>query len=287
MEFKSRFTDEVQGVRYLVGHVTTQPVPTSPVGMYNLGCTFGSRHDVEWMPLATTTTPAADDETARRWLDLACQDSATREWMTTDPQLIGFRTRQTYRNTFLTEPRTDFFALSTVAPFAAQLKTAGYGDVSLLAEAEPTDLGAFLFAAPGMCAQLVELARLHRGLTMLSPSTEASGGSGDQAWWEDLVEGVLGAIEAAFAPEEAAPVPLDRWAIEILDQLSSGGLARRESLIALSPIRQSALADELATTLMKEHQPGESDDLTEYQARLSTTLSAWFGNPYEPAGSGS
>jgi hypothetical protein len=59
MEFKSRFTDEVQGVRYLVGHVTTQPVPTSPVGMYNLGCTFGSRHDVGWMPLATTTTPAA------------------------------------------------------------------------------------------------------------------------------------------------------------------------------------------------------------------------------------
>ena len=307
-EFKRQFEDDVQGTLLLARLTPDAPTPNSPIGMYNLGCALASRHDVEWPPskpaptltddrTVAKTTREADDLTALTWLQFASQDPQTKEWMADDPQLAKFRTRRTYRNNFLTKPRDDFFTLSTVTPFASQLKTSGYGDVSLLATAEPRSLGVDLSAAPGVCAQLVELARLHRGLSAFDASLESQPlarllqaleegpppPSPRRIAWAVAVVASMHQYQARPSTQKAAPVNLEGWAVEILDDLTKSGLARRGTLVALPADRQVAVAKKVAATLMKKHQPGDrkdTGDLDDYEKRLSATIAAWFRQPY-------
>ena len=101
-----------------------------------------------------------------------------------------------------------------------------------------------------------------------------------------LVERWLDSIGDVGDPAPAPPAgdanPLDRWAIEILDQLSSLGLAHRGSLVALPPARQSAVATTIVTKLMAEYRPGQAGDLDVYQTALVTALKRWFRHPYDP-----
>ncbi len=312
-EFKAQFADDVEGVRFLARLTTDKPAPRSPLGMYNLGCAFASRHDVTWPPPKTAKTPddqsatavttdkAADDATALGWLQLACKDARNKGWITDDPQLEGFRQRRAYRGAFLSAPRTDFFTLSTVKPFATRLRSSGYGDVSLLRTADPVALSPSVTADPNVCEQLVELARLRQGLSSIDGSTEANPLAqllqaftdgpppnlpGLLAGWTELAEGLGDFLEEVTTPLDATIVPLERWAIEILDELTSSGLARRDSLVALSADRQGTLAEEIAATLMRKHQPGApkdtGDDLADYEKQLSIAIAAWFRRPYEP-----
>jgi hypothetical protein len=321
--FKSQFSDDVAGLRLLVGLDAGDPKPNSPTGMYNLGCTYASRGDVDW-PLAAAA-PAAqpsdripDDELARGWLDLACQDPRKKEWLTKDPQLEGFRKRVTYRTGYLADPRTDFFTLSTVKPLAKPLRSAGFGDVSLIAQANPVALGSLLPADPTVSAQLVELAQLRLGLGQFTPvrsqpdpavvdpleldpvvaqmvewlntrldavSPPSANDPSALAWVVDLVS-QLGQDASPFPPapptgaaDEEPATPLDAWAIEILDQLTSRGLARRASLVALAPGERTALAKKVVTALMKTHKPTSGPNLAAGEADFVTHLAAWMQRP--------
>lgn len=308
-EFKAQFTDDIKGTLLLARLSPMTPTPSSPIGMYNLGCTFASRHDIPWQPPESatpeereatelTTAITADDLTALMWLQLASQDPHTKEWMPDDPQLTKFRTRPTYRNNFLTTPRDDFFTLSTVTPYASQLKTAGYGDVSLLSSADPMALGVVLSAAPGVRAQLVELAQLHGGLQSIDGARKArafvrlleafEGPPTPEPerlrWWIELGEIVRAYLDESSTPSDEENALLNRWAIEILDELSKSGLARREALVTLPADRQLARAQKIAATLMKRHQPGNRQgtggDLDAYERRLADTITTWFQQPY-------
>lgn len=311
-EFRRRFADDVQGVLWLTKVSGDEPRPSSPTGMYNLGCTFASRHDVEWHPptsapgtrVVIRTTPLTaeqekDDRTATQWLGLARQDPAVENWLGDDPQLSGFRTRRTYRTAFLTAPRTDFFTLATVKPFATRLRGAGYGDVSLLAAARPVSLARVVAGDVGLASQLVELARLRSGLATFTPVDDnrsrlvqavhlALGRESADSLEAGLtavlrVQEILrqGLADPEAAPGREAAAPLDRWAVEVLDQLTSLGLAHGDSLVALPVSRQSAVATKVVAALMETYQPEKTDDLDAYQSRLEQALAAWFRQPHE------
>lgn len=328
--FKNQFTDDASGLRFLVGLDKEGPSPNSPTGMYNLGCTYASFDDVSWPLWAVPTElgatakespeptpppapaaapdpgdPGKHDEKARPWLDLACQDPEIKKWLAKDPQLLPFRQRATYRTTYLTDPRTDFFTLSTVKPLAKQLRSVGYGDVSLIAEASPVTLGSLLSADPTVSSQLVELARLRAGLARFTPREAepdpllaqllgwvtdrleaASAPTANDLWSQSALD-LLSQFSHGVPPPAAlppgpgpAPNPLDGWAIEILDQLTSQGLARRASLVALALGERTVLTKRVVTAMMKTHKPTVTTDLATYEVSLVGDLGAWMQSPY-------
>jgi len=142
--------------------------PTSPDGAYNLACLYASRHDLEGLA-PPGSKQGADDETAVRLLEVAVLDDDLATWMTSDPQLAKFRTRTPFRRRFLPEPRTDFFGLPPVAPFATALKTSDYASVERLAALPETGapLGPVMPLAPHARASVVGLAKLAQSLRPL------------------------------------------------------------------------------------------------------------------------
>jgi hypothetical protein len=344
--FKIQFKDRVSGLRLLVRLDEEHPSPNSPTGMYNLGCTYASFDDVSWPPVPAeaeaqeeagataqrapepTTPPAAaadvaaptaadardpedpgkHDKMARSWLDLACEDPENKKWLANDPQLLRFRQRATYRTTYLADPRKDFFTLSTVEPMAKQLRSVGYGDVSLIAEASPVTLGSLLLVDPTVSSQLVELARLQMGLRRFTPRIEpepdpsvtqalewltaqleaASAPTADSAWPLALGLDLLSQLSKNVPPPPAAPQPepatpphpLRGWEIEILDQLTSQGLARRTSLVAVASSERTVIAEKVVAALMKTHKPTATTDLPAFEVGLAGHLARWMQSPY-------
>lgn len=242
--FRSQFRDDIQGVKYLVGLSDVRPSVVTPIGMYNLGATYASRNDVTW----PSAVPArgSDDAEAVKLFARACKDPLNRQWIEDDPQLVGFRERTAYQNEFLADPRTDFFELSPVKPYAARLKGAGFGEVGLLARTLPHFLEGVTSADRSLCQSMIDLARLRMSLNR---------------------------------KDDTGSRPLDGWAIEILDQLTTRGLATASALQALQQEERETLADKVATKVLERCKPGKDKKAADVKPVLTEEIRNWSTNP--------
>jgi hypothetical protein len=238
-ELKARATEDASGMRYLVCKDTVEPTPQSVTGMYNLACTFGSRNDVTW-PGAAHENFDQDDPKAVRLLKLAAADAENATWLKKDPQLAEFRKRAAYRRTLLEERRGDFFDIAPVKAFATPLRNAGYGTAALIASEAPDQLAPRIYASVPMSAQIVQVAVLRESLAAFRPTKE-----------------------------------LDTWAVEILDELVSRGLANRRALRALSESDRATILHDVVTAVTQRCQLDDDADPARYDAELERWLVWW------------
>lgn len=248
-ELKKQFLDDILSPLYLVRLTDKPSEPSSPIGMYNHGCTYASRHDVLWHPPNTSLIKGdqkADDTEAVVLFKRACSDPRNKAWIVDDPQLAKFRERAPYRTAFLAEPRTDFFNLAAIKPHADRLRASGYLHVSLLAGSTAANLGPVTYASDAVCRQIIELAQLRLGLGRF----------------------------------QTPAIPLDGWAVEVLDQLATFGVARSQALIDLSLAERKALATRTVKALMQTCKPkGAGKDLEVFKDKLVAHVSNWMADP--------
>ncbi|EWT03693.1 hypothetical protein N865_09395 [Intrasporangium oryzae NRRL B-24470] len=264
--FCAQFSADVEGARYLTGLSDVSPEPGGPYGMYNLACGFASRNDIPW-PGAQRRSFADDDAKAVSLLRSAGTLSTLKTWMPNDPQLARFRERTAYQNEFLADPRTDFFELSPVKPYASDLKASGFGQVSLISRAQPSELAlGTATASPTVRRQIVELASLHTSLTDYRVV--------------DLEELALEMIQllsgqaAGDAGADPTEAPLSGWEVEIVDQLLQRGIATTFAVGALGP-QLAPLATEMAERILTTCKPGEGQTAETAANVLAAHVAAW------------
>lgn len=143
--------------------------------------------------------------------------------MRCDPQLRSLRDKAIYKNTFLNDPRTEFFDLPPVKPYAKQLKAAGYDSVELLAQPRRPLRGPLAVAVPL------------------------------EDTWEVLTR--LAHLRQTLEPT------LDVWAIEILHEMLSLGIIHETASIWLhgkDDARHDA-AEKISKAILKRCKPGTDD----------------------------
>jgi len=246
-ELRRQLADDIAGPLAWARGLPPPGMPSGPVAAYNTAATYASRHDVSWT--TTNVLPGGrqgdDDARAVPFFRLACADPSLREWMTDDPQLTKFRERAAYRGEFLAEPRSDFFALAAVKPFAERLRAAGLLNPRQIAGTD-TDALTEVIAPRIAATQIWTLAGLHGDLSRYGGAAQ----------------------------------PLKTWAVEVLDELSTRGIARRNDLPGGAGER-AELAGAVIDSILKTCRPtgAANGDLTAFREKLVESLTAWMAAP--------
>lgn len=241
----TQLAHDVAGPRYLVGLDPAPPEPTSLFGMYNLGCALASRSDVVWTPIVINRD---DDGDAVVLLRRAAGLPELRTWMSDDPQLAAFRTREGYRRAFLEAPRTDLMAIEPLSTFAAALKANGLLEPGIIASSHPGELALVLGTTTPVAAHLIDVCALHESLRRLVP-------------------------QGAGAPTTR---PLSRWAVELLAELEKRGLASTAALIRRTPAERATAAEEVATAVLERCSPGKDESVPAVDTLLVAHVQEWI-----------
>lgn len=204
-----------------------QRPPAGPIGTYNHACYYASKQS--WVLLKSGSNRAPrpqdtsdDDQRAIALLRSATADPDLAKWMRFDPQLKDFRNRHHYRETFLQDPAQDIFACDLLKPFADRLRAAGYGNASVLAalHGSPNPLADVIAADAVVRRAIIDIAHLRASFT--------------------------------------AGLEKSTWGAELLNQLSSRGLASSSTLTVLGAMERRTLARTLAEDLVGQFKTGES-----------------------------
>jgi hypothetical protein len=228
------------------------PAPSSPARLYNQACYYASRRS--WCAFTGETANGAsledieeDDLHAVRLLRAAIVEPSNAAWMREDPQLELFRRRFPYKKGFLSEPRADFYALSAVKPYAEPLRSAGYGQVELVAALFPNPQK-LLFVIPG-----------------------------ESVVREAIVN--LAHLQSSFTGELAA----QNWGLEMLERLTQMGIATERSLRTISDRRLTDIAKSIASDLVKSYKPvrnvyrlSAKDADTKLAGKVEEIIIYWF-----------
>ena len=241
--FYDRIKTEVEAVQWLYGIGTpVSEVPTgrlSPVDLYHRACYFSCAND--WPFNAADSEKDEDDERAVSFLRGAKKEVRVDDWMRVDPALRRFRSRTAYRNAFLEDPRTDFFDLPPIKPRAESLIGAGFDTVE----------------------QLTTLGRWRKARwSYLVPDVE-----------QQLIISRLAHLRETLVKD------LDRWAIEILHELITLGIAREGARIwrINENLAQGQAGEKVAEVIMKRCKPGDEE-----QPHLAAAVTTWIQQIAKP-----
>lgn len=244
------------GLRRLFAHLETKSgtekpeenPAESPTGAYNDACYFASKHSWKLLasdiirgpkPIETTN----DDKDAVTLLQRAAVDPRLANWMLNDPQLREFRQRHAYRESFLQDPAADLFSCGLVKPHADRLRSAGYGNASILAKlhSNPDPLPDVIPADAMIRRAIIDIACLQTSFT--------------------------------------ADLESRKWASQTLDELASLGLASFAALRALNDIERDRIAKTVAENIVKRYKTGEDLAHLPYVSAidvLKVTIQDWL-----------
>jgi len=188
--------------------------PRTPRGIYNLACWYAS------CTPAPDTDPSEFRAKAVALLNQVVTDPDIKAWMTKDPQLAKLRDDNAYKESFLDDPETDFFALPELSPYAQRLRDAGFGNVKTLHSAGTNGDPVLQGLLAGQARQQI---------------TEMAG------------------IQISLREVPA----LRDSAVEILRRLSARGLATMAALKTTSPEDHGAASSEIRKELADRFRPSK------------------------------
>lgn len=221
----------------------------SPTGLYNDACYHASKHSWKLLfkdmdePPQLDKAIEEDDKTAVTLLHRAATVPEIKSWMLDDPQLREFRGRHAFRECFLQEPVSDFYACSTIQPFAGLLRAGGYGNFAALAT---------LYGVRNPLANVIPADLLIR---------------------RSIVE--FAYLRSTFHPA----LEQRNWALEMLSELASLGLASRASICRLDENERLSLAKALAdaiVTRFKTDQDASYMTIDELSKTLQEQIEPWL-----------
>lgn len=222
----------------------------SPTALYNDACYHASKHSWELLYKGIDDPPepqqaTGDDEKAVILLRQAVSVPEIKGWMLDDPQLGDFRGRHAFRDYFLQEPASDFYACSTIKPHAGPLRAGGYGNFAILAA---------LYGNPDPLADVIPANALIR---------------------RSIVD--FAYLRSRFPSN----LQQSKWALEMLNQLASLGLASRASICRLEDDERKYVAKAVAEEIVKGFKTGEDDsNMTAGQltGKLQEQIHEWLGS---------